>query len=123
MSTLRDKVFTSDDIQTELVAVPEWGVEIEVRGMDGASQADIIDQAQTEDGKVSAGTMQFLVIVACCYDPETGTLVFTEDDIPTLRTKAAKALGRLSSKAFALSGMDDKAVDKAVERFPDEPAS
>lgn len=128
MSELRDKIFTSSDIQIEMVEIPEWGVTVEVRGMSGGDRSEIIDRVQnaSSDGeKVGAGDMVFEVIVACAYDPETGRQVFTEDDIPTLRTKAAKALDRIAEVGFRLSGMDGKdgkAVDAKVEQFPAEPA-
>ena len=121
--SLREKILSNTDIQTKMVDVPEWGVTVEVRGMNGADRQKILDDASAEDGKMTAGGMFFDVILATAYDPETGERLFTEDDRGALQTKNAQALDRLATAGYKLSGMAVDSVDEAGKQFPDEPES
>ena len=122
--SLRDQILSVDDIQIKMVEVPEWGVTVEVRGMNGADRQKILDTAAAEEGEgVTVGGMFIDVILATAYDPESGERLFTEDDKGPLLTKNAQALDRLATAGFSLSGMTADAVDEAGKQFPDEPVS
>lgn len=122
--SLRDKILAADDIQTEAVEIPEWGVTVEVRGMNGADRSRILEKAaDSADGRVDIQTMYVETVIASTYDPESGEPVFTPDDRSALLGKSAAALDRLAAVGMRLSGMDERATETAKKRFPDEPAS
>jgi hypothetical protein len=120
--SLRDQILASDDIPTELVEVPEWGVIIEVRGMNGADRARIIEAASLADGRMGVGSMYAETVITACYDPETGEKVFAPEDLGPLMAKSASAIDRLASVGMRLSGMSPEAQDDAGRRFPEEPS-
>lgn len=121
--SLRDKIIAADDIPSEMVEVPEWGVTIEVRGMNGSDRARIIETAAAADGQIGVGNMYAETVLASCYDPETGERIFNADDLGVLMTKSASAIDRLATVGMRLSGMNAEAQDEAGRKFPEEPVT
>lgn len=121
--SLRDQILSTDDIPTELVEVPEWSVIIEVRGMNGADRARIIEAASAANGQMGVGSMYAETVITSCYDPESGERIFAPEDIGVLMTKSAAAIDRLASVGMRLSGMNPEAQDEAGRRFPEDAAS
>lgn len=117
--SLRDQILQANDIQKELVEVPEWGVTVEVRGMSGADRARIFDTV-SKDGDVKAGELYVETVMATTFDPETGARLFDESDRTALMEKSAQAIDRLSEVGLRLSGMTKDAQDAAGKRFPVE---
>jgi len=122
--SLREKILAAEDIESEMVEVPEWGVTVEVRGMNGADRSRILEAAaSSEDGKVSVGSMYGETVIASTYDPETGERVFTSSDFDSLMAKSASAIDRLATVGMRMSAMDKEATDEAKVTFPEESAS
>jgi hypothetical protein len=127
--SLRDKILAiQNDTPSELVSIPEWGVEVLVRGFTlGAKDdflASIVDP-KTKEPNVKAFNSGILVGTA--HDPETGERLFTEADIPVLKQKSAAAVTRLVDVGTRLSGLSDDAVEIAAKKssstLKDEPSS
>lgn len=122
--SLRDKILAAEDIQSEMVEVPEWDCTIEVRGMNGADRSRILELAATaDDGKISIGNMYVETVIASAYDPESGERIFTDADRDVLMAKSAAAIDRIAQVGMRLSAMSPEAQDDAKRRFPDESAS
>ena len=122
--SLRDKILAAEDIASEMVDVPEWGVKVEVRGMNGSDRSRILDAAAAAGTNgLSVGAMYVDTVIATAYDPETGLRVFSDSDRDSLLGKSASAIDRLAEVGMRLSGMSVEAQDNAKKRFPDEPAS
>jgi hypothetical protein len=117
MSRISDQVSQADDIETELVDIPEWGVKIAVRSMDGVRRSqfmtDFTRARENEDDSAAVGKIEADLIVACCFDPEDNSQAFTIEDIPMLLSKSGAVLGRLSRIASKLSGLS--AEDEAEQ--------
>lgn len=120
--SLRETILAADDIASEIVEVPEWGVKIEVRGMNGADRSRILSRAAEGSG-ISVGDMYVDTVIASCYDPESGERVFTAADKDALLGKSASAIDRLATVGMRLSGMNQEAQDDAKKQFPEESAS
>ena len=118
--SIRERILAADDIKVEMVPVPEWGVDIEVRGMNGVDRGAILDAAAANDGETTASTMFLDVVLATAYDPISGTRIFTDADRGALAQKSAAALDRVALVGMRLSGMEGQAVDDAKKQFPDE---
>lgn len=121
--SLRDKILACDDIQRELVEIPEWGVILEVRGMNGADRSRIIEMVSDEQGNVSVGTMYVETVIASTYDPESGERVFSPSDRDALTAKAASAIDRIAKVGMRLSRMDGEATEEAKRQFPEASSS
>jgi hypothetical protein len=122
--SLREKIFAADDIQTETVEVPEWGVTVEVRGMNGSDRSRILElAAAADDGKIGIGSMYVETVITSTYDPKTGERVFTDADREMLMTKSASAIDRLAQVGMRLSALSGDAQDEAKKQFPEESAS
>lgn len=111
--SLKDRILAAQDIPVRMVEVPEWGVTVEVRGMDGGGRADMLEQAMADDGEINLREIYPDMVIFCTFDPETGIRVFEPGDREALLTKSAAAMDRVAKVAMSLSGFDDDAVDTA----------
>jgi hypothetical protein len=117
---LRDQIFEVDDITKEIVEVPEWEVTVEIRSMTAAERAGLTESASGNGTKVNIALMYALCVIATVYDPETGLPVFKDSDKEAILSKNGAVIERLATKAMGQSGMTEKAIDEAANRFPQE---
>ena len=117
---LRDKILAANDIQTELVEVPEWDTIVEVRGMSGHDRARILQAAADSEGSISIGRLYAETVIAATYDPDTGERVFRDEDMDVLLSKAAAPMARLASVGMRLARMEAGAGEAAKKQFPEE---
>lgn len=115
MSALRDKILDVDDLDSELVPVPEWGADVEVRSMSARARAVMMKKALQDDGTMDLEAFYPAVLVATCYDPETGEPLFTKDDESALSGKNGAAVDRLATVGMRLSGLTKDAVDQGKD--------
>ena len=108
--SLREKILGIDDLNKKLVFVKEWGVEVGVRSMTGIQRAEVLNLAMS-DGKINHDRLHPEVLIRTVYDPETGDLIFTEDDKPALMKKNAAAIEALVAEAMAVSGLGAKSIE------------
>lgn len=110
--SLRERILSAQDIQSERVYVPEWDVEVEVRSMTGAQRARVL-QGATVDGEVDLERLYPILLIETVYDPETGEPVFEAADRDALNAKNSGALERIAKVAMRLSGIEPGAEDAA----------
>lgn len=111
--SLRELIFAADDTESEIVTVPQWGVDIEVRSMTGKERAAFLESFTDEDGQVRWDALYPSLIIATSYDPETGEKVFHPDDHDALNSKSGAALEKVAQAGMRLSGMSEKAEESA----------
>lgn len=110
--SLRDQILNTLDIPKELVAVKEWNIEIEVRGMTGAERTRILDLAVGEgDGTMNLQMVYPEIVISTAFDIETGEQIFTPADRTALLSKSATALDRLATVGMRLSGFTQETSD------------
>ena len=109
--SIRDQILASVDIPSEKVPVPEWGVTIEVRGMTGAERTRIMDKAVDQQGGVNLQFVYPEIVIATCFDDNTGEQIFKPSDRDALLTKSAVALDRLAQVGMRLSGFTQESAD------------
>lgn len=103
----RERILNASDRKMELVAVPEWGGSLYVRGITGRER----DQFEASMTTQKRGDMTLnlrnvrakLVILAAC--DSDGTALFNDDDILALGAKSSAALERVFAVAQRLAGM------------------
>lgn len=114
MSVLKQAIAEAQDIAQEKLFVPEWGVELGVRSMDGNARANLIENSADENGRMQFRAMYPELIINCVFDPSTGEPVFedTDADRALLLSKSGGALEKVARKAMELSGLDEKSEEK-----------
>lgn len=118
---LRDKIFEAQDIESELVEVPEWGVTIDVRGMTGGDRSRLMSKALDPDtGNINVEVIYPELVIASSYDPEDGGRVFTDGDTAAIQEKSAAAIDRVAKVALRLSGLAEGAQEEAKKSVPEE---
>lgn len=127
MGLTREAVLNCQDRVTEVVKVPEWGGEINVRSLNGAERDAFEGSRIAVDKK---GTIQVrvenirarLVALAACDD--NGARIFTDEDVKALGFKNASALSRVYDVAARLSGITKEDIeDIAKNSKVDEPST
>jgi len=111
--SIRDQILAAQDIPSETVDVPEWGVKVEVRGMTGAERTRIMDLAMGNNGEVNLQFVYPEIVIATSFDPESGEQIFRPMDRDALLAKSANALDRIAAVGMRLSGFTQDSVDKA----------
>jgi hypothetical protein len=111
--SIRDQILAAQDIPSESVDVPEWGVKVEVRGMTGAERTRIMDKAVGQTGDVNLQFVYPEIVIATSFDPESGEQIFSPNDRDALLAKSANALDRLASVGMRLSGFTQESADVA----------
>lgn len=107
MSSLRDKVASSDDASFEDVPVPEWGVTVRVVPPTVTVRSQLLKKFPTDvDQDIDYDNLYTSVLIATCHDPETGALAFTDDDVEMLLGKNGSVVGRLFDKCKEVCGFD-----------------
>lgn len=118
MASLRDKIFAAQDIPSEVVTIPEWGVDVLVRGMSAGDRITLMQNAfdQTTQ-QVNMSIVYPDVVVACTYDPTSEEPVFTADDKTAILAKSSAAVERLANVGLRLSGIGQEEQDAAGKTF------
>lgn len=116
--SIRDKILAiQDDTPSELVKIPEWGVDVLVRGFSlGAKDDFLASVLDPETRKPNLKAFNVGVLIGTAYDPESGAKLFTESDIPVLKQKSAAIVQRLVDVGTRLSGLADEAVEAAAKK-------
>ena len=110
--SLRDRILQAKDIQSNLVTVEQWGVDLDIRTMTAVERSRLVSSCTKADGTVDMEKMYPMLLVASCYDPENGEKVFSSADMEALQEKSAAAIEFVAQKVMEVSGMNPKAVDQ-----------
>jgi len=119
----RDEILAVDDIQIELIEVPEWGGAVFVKGMTGAERDRFesgIVRISGDESQVNMVDIRAKLCAATAVD-EDGKKLFTAADIKELTKKSAVALQKVYEAATRLSGMSDEDVEELAEGLEESP--
>lgn len=114
---LRKTILEADDIERQLVEVPQWGVKIEVRGMTGRQRSNFMKRVASGGSDVDFEKFYAELIIATSFDPESGDQVFEAADRDAINQKSGAALQVLADVAMRLSGLESGAVENAKQDF------
>lgn len=118
---IRQRALAAKDERSELVAIEEWGVEVEVRSMTGKERAAVLRRYLSEDGEIDYERLNPELIVATVCAPGTEDRVFSGADIEALNERNAGVLERLAGVALRLSGLDRAARARAGKGSSESP--
>ena len=114
MASLRDKILAAQDIPSEVVNIPEWGVDVLVRGMSAGDRITLMQNAFDQTTQQVNMTIVYPdVVVACAFDPESTEPIFTEADKAAILAKSSAAVERLANVGLRLSGIGKDEQDTA----------
>jgi len=117
MSDLRERILGADDLGSELVEVPEWGVSVVVWGLTGLQRAKLLKNAMKTNGTMDfTKAYPMLVVMSSHYPPgdeKAGQLLFEDADSDTLASKSGTAIERLATAALTVSGLSEEAQKKS----------
>lgn len=113
MTLTRDQILAHDDLQRELVGVPEWGGEVYVRTMTG-SERDMYELRMLDGRKDGITGIHDIraTLAALTVCNETGGPVFSISDIEALGAKSCSALDRICEVAQRLNRLTAADVDE-----------
>lgn len=124
--SMKNKIREARDIQSELVEVPEWGVTVEIRSMSVRQRAAFVaaSQDQSDAGVDRVEKVYGQILVSCLIDPETGEMIFDEDDLTWLMTeKSGAVIDTLVGRCLEVSGLKEKAIDDAGKSYLASPTA
>jgi hypothetical protein len=105
--------------KTEMVEVPALGGSVAISELTGRQRIELFTwvKSMTPDGQESADVMSMLdfrerLLSMTLRDQETGSLLFSPEDIPTLSELGDSLLNSLSEVARNLSGIGDETIEK-----------
>ncbi len=119
----RDEILAADDIQIELVKVPEWGGDVYVKGITGKERGQFEASVILYSGnkqKIDMVDMRATLGSLTMVDVD-GKKLFTPADVRALNKKSAAPLDRVFEVAQRLSGLTDDAVEELAEGLEDSP--
>jgi hypothetical protein len=115
MSKLKEKIKAVQDVRVEKAVIPEWDVTLELRTMKAIDRARLLKSCVDKEGNVIGERFQAGLIIASCYDPETGEKVFEDGDFEFLMEKSAGVIEYLAGIAMNISGLNRDSL-KAAEK-------
>jgi hypothetical protein len=104
-------ILQAEDIPEEVVDVPEWGVKLLLRGMDGRQRARF-------GANLDQDHMYADLLIPNVFDPETRQPVFDPADREALQAKNGVILERLARVILGYSGVNIPALVEEVEENP-----
>jgi len=111
---LRDKIFAAKDIPSENLHVPEWEVDLVIKGMTAGERVTLMQNAyDVKTEQVNMSKVYPDVVVSCSYDPETDEPVFTDADKEALMNKSSAAIEKIADVGLRLSGIGKDQQDAA----------
>lgn len=109
--SLRDRILAADDIGKEILNVPQWNLNVEVRTLSAIQRSKMIATCTLPDGAIDLDKLYPMLVIATVFDPETGAKVFDAEDMALIQEKSAASIEFIAQKAMAMSGMVAKAID------------
>lgn len=111
--SIREKILSAQDIREKEINVPEWEVNVLVRGLTGRQRAKLLQDAVDTKGKLDLEKIYPEIVIFSAYDPETGKPVFEPADRDILAEKSGAALERIAQAAMGLSGLHPDSINEA----------
>ena len=121
----RENILEIQDIQIELVQIPEWGEDavVYVKGMTGAERDKFESSLMVLRGKSQTLNMANIraKLASLTICDENGKRLFSEQDVQVLSQKSASALQRVFVVAQKLSRIGDEDIEELAEGLKADP--
>jgi len=112
MTLTAEQILKADDIgKLEKIDIPEWGGEIYIKVMNGASRDRwelLVSKAF--DSPNTANVRASLVVATAC--DEKGKLLFTPNQVAVMGNKSAIPLDRIYAAAKRINKLEEKDIEE-----------
>ncbi len=120
MMDLRKHILEADDRKTEVVDVPQWGVQLRIRELSGIARAEIKSLwlgVIGENGKPT-GTPRDIAALTVVHGivDDAGNAVFTAADVGALLQKNGDAIERIYMAINRISGLGEEPKEDARKK-------
>ena len=118
----KDQILDAQDLQTEIVEVPEWEGSVEIKAMTGFERDAFEESLLRGKGKNTTVNMQNIraKLVAHSIVNGDGERMFGDADVKALGKKSAAALDRVFAVAQELSGITKEDVEELAANLADD---
>ncbi|MDO6718814.1 hypothetical protein Q4575_05340 [Psychrosphaera sp. 1_MG-2023] len=107
---LRDKILSQPTPTMDKVHVKAWNVDVFIKPLTIKEHEEWESLAFSKNGKRSENvSLKASLVIACAHD-ESGTKIFTNDDIGSLSELYAEPINKLFAKCSELNGLTDNDV-------------
>ena len=115
----RDQILAINDIQTAVVHVPEWGGDVNVRGLTALERDRLMAEFFDLEGggrmKPDKAAEYRVKLAVLCVIDENGERMFADNDTELLGKKNPKAIERIADTVARLSGISEEEIE-ALEK-------
>ena len=120
----RAQILAAEDIESEIVEVPEWGGSVRVRGLTGTQRDRFEQSIVIQQGKKSRMNMDNIRAKLCAMTmvDEDGGRLFSDRDTEELGAKSAAALDRVFAVAQRLSGISEDDLEELEKNSGSAPS-
>lgn len=110
----KQQILDASDLTAEVVAVPEWGGSVRVRGMTG-TERDQFDQENHAISEKTGGSVPNFRARVCmyCIIDEVGVQMFNLTEIDRLGQKSGAGLDRVYEVGMRLSGLARESLENS----------
>jgi hypothetical protein len=119
-ATSREAILQAQDLEYEVVPVPEWGGELFVWRMPEKRRNDFDQWAVEVIERKDYATFRARLIADCAGD-EAGKLLFSHDDIAALMEKSSAVVRRVADVALRVNKMRSEDVENEVKNSAGDP--
>ena len=119
----KDQILAADDLEREVVNVPEWGGDVMVQSLTGSARDRLEARFSDARGRMDparAGDFRAAYVAEAIIDAD-GRLVFGLADIQALGKKSSRALQRVFDVAARLSAARVEDLDGMAEDLKSVP--
>lgn len=115
MSLTREQILAAVDRKIEPIEVPEWGGTVYVRSLSGSERDALEWQVKQAAESGALGQNARARFAASFICDESGSPLFTENDIEALGAKSGAALDRVWNAGNLLNKFSDDNVEKLAK--------
>ncbi len=115
----REAILGAQDLETEDVAVPEWGGTVRVKALTAAERDAYEESLLIGKGRKRRLSMMNAraKLVGLTVVGEDGQRLFNERDVAALGQKSSGALSRVFDVAMRLAGLTDEDIEELTENL------
>ena len=120
----REQILASNDLEKELVAVPEWGGEVYVRVMKGSERdyfESLIPDKELNPSQRIESLREVLAALTMC--DEAGGRLFSYEEIEALSEKSSMALDRVYTVAVRLNKLGKADLEETKKNSVGAPSA
>lgn len=113
-----EEILAADDSQAEIVAVPEWGGSVRLRGLSADERISLA--VSSDDPKAPPFAVRVLGMSLC---NEKGERLFPDDKLAALKAKNGAVFERLFLEAQRISKLGAKQAEQTAGKSEAAPTS